>query len=73
MVATKLKRVTINLDPDVYDRLAAIAADQNSSIAGLIVRIVANTLDPGAVKEDRTRSGHGGKRSGAGRKKAANN
>ncbi len=65
---TKLKRISVALDSDVYEKLEQAASDSKRSVANLAALLIENALYPGGrvvlPREDK----RGGKREGAGRK-----
>lgn len=65
---TKLKRISVALDPEAYSKLEELALSSKRSVANMAAVLIETALFPGGrvivPKEDR----RGGKRSGAGRK-----
>ena len=65
---TKLKRISVALDSDVYQKLEQAASDSKRSVANLAALLIENALYPGGRVASPKEDNRGGKREGAGRK-----
>jgi hypothetical protein len=68
VVPTKLRRISVALDDEAYQRLEALANSNMRSVANMAAVLIQGALFPGGraaqVREDK----RGGKREGSGRK-----
>jgi hypothetical protein len=65
---TRLKRISVALDDELYAKLEEVAAASNRSVSNQALTIIESVLFPGGRKPRPRSHKRGGKRSGAGRK-----